>query len=96
MREIEQVPPIKWGTWLYAGSIPCEVRIVKHHTFYGTGDYEDSPEIAEDQNVECFYILYQTPVGEPPWVRGGAALTLLESVAQAEAALGSGLCWNDV
>jgi hypothetical protein len=96
MCEIEQALPIKRGTWLYAGSIPREVRIVKHHTLYGTGDYEDSPEIAEDQNVECFYILYRTSVDEPQWVGGGAALTLLEAVTQAEATLGSGLRWNDV
>ena len=95
MRELEQATPVKRGTWLYAGTVPCEVRIIKHHTLYGTGDYEDPPEIAEDREVECFYILYHTPAGEPAWVGGGSALSLQDAVAVAEAALGSGLRWND-
>ena len=95
MRELEQATPIKQGTWMYSGSVPCEVRIVRHHTLYGTGDVSDPPEIAEDRTVECFYILYHTPTGEPAWVGGGATLSLQEAVTVAEAALGSGLRWND-
>lgn len=63
------------------------MKIVKHHTLYGTGDCEDTPEIAEDQVVECFYVFYQTPAGRPKWTRGGGAPTLAEAIAMTEAAV---------
>lgn len=95
MRELEGANPVMRGTWLYAGSIPCEVRIVRHHILYGTGDYEDPLEIANDREVECFYILYHTPVGEPSWVGGGAALSLEDAIAAAEAILVGGVSWQE-
>jgi hypothetical protein len=95
MTELERAEPVKRGTWLYAGSVPCEVRIVRHHTLYGSGDHEDPPEIANDREVECFYGLFHTPAGDPPWVSGGAALTLSEAKGMAEAKLGAGLKWHE-
>ena len=93
MSQIEDAEPIKRGTWLYAGSVPCEVRIVRHHTLYSSGDYEDPPEIADDQVVECFYLLFHTPAGQPEWVGGGAALSLDEAISIAEAKLDASLVW---
>jgi hypothetical protein len=95
MFDPERAEAVKRGTWLYAGNIPCEVRIVRHHTLYGSGDYEDPPEIAEEREVECFYIFYHTPAGEPTWVGRGAALTLSDAVAKAEKILGAGLTWSE-
>ncbi|MBL8519261.1 MAG: hypothetical protein JNK75_01195 [Betaproteobacteria bacterium] len=82
------------GTWLYAGSVPCEVRIVQHDILYGTGDYQDPPHIANDREVECFYVLFQTPTGEPSWVGGGVALSVNDAVALAESKLAGGVNWN--
>jgi hypothetical protein len=92
---IERAEPVKRGTSLYAGSIPCEVRIVRHHMFYGTGDHEDPPEIANDREVECFYILYHTPEREPSWVGGGTSLSLSDAIAAAEAMLVGGVTWQE-
>lgn len=94
MYNLEIDPPEKTGSWLYEGSTSCEVRIVRHHTLYGTGDYEDPPDIAEDRNVECFYVFYSTPAGVPKWVGGGAALSLSDAVALAEEKLGPSLVWG--
>lgn len=94
MNELENLPPAKCGQWLYDGSVPCEVRVVRHDTLFGSGDVEDAPEIAEDRNVECFYVLYQTPIGRPEWVGGGSAFTLAEAVALAEANLNGGVQWQ--
>ena len=93
--ELERAEPVKRGTWLYAGSIPCEVRIVRHHTLYGTGDYEDPPDIANDREVECFYLLFHTPAGKPPWVGGGAALSLSDAIALAEEKLEGTVTWQE-
>jgi hypothetical protein len=43
---------IKEGTWLYAGEVTCDIRIPKHDWCYGTGDYEDEPEIRDDRQGE--------------------------------------------
>ncbi len=86
--------PEKTGTWLYADNVLCEVRIVRRHTLYGSGDYEDPPEIAEDRAVECFYLLFRTPTGQPEWVGGGAALSLAEAELLAESKLGPSLVWH--
>lgn len=95
MQELEHTTPVKSGTWQYAGSLPCAVRIVRHHTLYGSGDHEDPPEAAHDLDVECFYVLFQTLSGQPEWVGGGVALTLTEAVSIVEAKLGTGVVWHD-
>jgi hypothetical protein len=94
MERLELLPPVMRGTWLYAGRVPCEVRIVRHRTLYGSGDHEDEPSISEDREVECFYVLYQTPVGLPQWVGGGVAPHLIEAVSIAEEKLSGGVAWE--
>lgn len=94
MQELEHLLPVKRGHWLYDGSIPCEVRVVRHHFLFGTGDVDDGPDLSQDRGVECFYVLYQTPVGSPRWVGGGSALSLDEAVAIAEAKLSGGVDWD--
>jgi hypothetical protein len=91
---LEGKEAVKCGTWLYDGSIPCEVRIVRHDTLYGSGDHADPREISEDQNIECFYILFRTPVGAPAWVGGGVALSIDSAMLIAETTLGAGLIWR--
>jgi hypothetical protein len=88
-------PVVRRGHWLYNGMVPCEVRIVRHNVLYGTGDAEDTPDIAEDRDVECYYLLFHTPVKEPDWVGGGAALTLADAADIAKSLLGSTLTWDD-
>jgi hypothetical protein len=81
----DNAPVVKRGQWLYDGTITCEVRIVRHDVLYGSGDYEDPPEISNDREVECCYLLFHTPVGLPEWGRGGAALSLADAISIAEA-----------
>ena len=94
MIQLEFATPERVGTWLYGGNVACEVRIVRHHTLYGSGDYEDPPEIAEDKELECFYLLFHTPTGSPEWVGGGAALSVREAMVLAEEKLGPTLVWR--
>jgi|WetSurMetagenome_2_1015567.scaffolds.fasta_scaffold493787_1 hypothetical protein len=92
--QLETIEPVKQGIWLYAGSVACEVRIVRYDTFYGSGDCEDPPEIAEEQQVECYYLLIHTPAGFPEWGIHGATLSLSEATAKAELLLGTKLSWK--
>ena len=92
--EIETINPVKRGIWLYAGSVACEVRIVRWDILYGSGDYEDPPEIAEDRPLECYYLLIHTPAGSPEWEIHEATFSLSEAIAKAESLLGIELTWK--
>jgi hypothetical protein len=83
------------GTWLYAGSLPSRIVIVRRQTWYGTGDYEDRPEVCDDQDVETFEIVFASP-GEPNHfpARGGQYRSLDEARLAAEAKCGSSVRWN--
>lgn len=87
---------LKQGTWLYAGEVVCDIRIVKHDWRYGTGDYEDPPEVREDQQGEFYYLEFGSAVkrGEYP-SRGGCHYSLSEAVREADAATHGTVRWND-
>lgn len=95
INQLLDVKPILTARWSYAEEMEREVRIIRHDVLYGTGDYEDEPDVAEDRQVECFYILYQTACGEPQWTGGGAAMTLADAKHHVEAVLGKSLQWID-
>jgi hypothetical protein len=84
------------GTWLYAGETSCRIVIVRRGEWYGSGDYEDPPEIADDRVVETFEILY-TPAGDPSRLSkgGGQYRTLREAREAAEAACGPTVRWTE-
>ncbi len=48
-----EVPIVKRGYWMYAGTQRAEIRIVAGTMLYGSGDDEDPPEIANDEQVAC-------------------------------------------
>ena len=61
---------VKRGSWLYDGSVPSALVIVRGDVFYGTGDYEDPPEICDDRDVEAFQVWFETPpAGCTTWRR---------------------------
>jgi hypothetical protein len=51
------------GTWLYADSVPTLVRILESDVAFGSGDYEDEPDVAEDKPGPCFYIEWDAAGG---------------------------------
>ncbi len=95
MSEVDQLPPVKQGHWFFGGLTPCPVRIVRHHTLYGTHDPEDPAEIAGDREAECFYIRYHPPGAHETWHDGGSALSLREAMFLVQRKLGPVVQWND-
>ena len=82
-------------TWLYDGKIRCDVAIVRRDTFYGTGDCEDTPDLADDQHSETFEVLFSSPVEANRLTAGGGQYgTLDEARTAAELACGSSLQWH--
>lgn len=84
------------GTWLYDAAAPCRIAIVRRDTWYGSGDHEDPPDVAEDQELETFEVLY-TAAGEPTRFSGGGGQfrTLEEARAAAEGACGATVRWKE-
>jgi len=52
---------VRIAEWFYDKTIRCQVVIQSETFFPGSGDYEDSPEIADDRNVPCFSVWYEIP-----------------------------------
>ena len=93
MSDVDRLPAVRHGLWFHGGITPCHVRIVRHHTLFGTGDAQDPPDLAQDRAVECYYVRFDQPSANDRWVDGGAALSLREAVFLAERRLGPVVCW---
>ena len=83
------------GTWLYAASVPIEIRITRSEMFYGTGDYEDPAEIRDDQAAETFSIWFESPAQPGTFnAGGGQCSSLADAVAATEKLLGTEVRWR--
>jgi len=85
---------VRTGSFLYAGTVPTEVRIVRKEVTPGSGDLADPPEVRGDRQAPCFVIQWGSP-GEPGLSRAasGPHATLEEAVRAAET-LTSGIEWK--
>jgi hypothetical protein len=95
MSDIDLQHAVKQGRWYAGGLTPCPVRIVRHHTLFGTHDPEDPPDIAADVVAECYYVRYHPPGVHEYWHDGGVALTLREAIFLAERKLGPRVQWDE-
>ena len=95
MSEVDQLGAVKQGHWFSGGVIACPVRIVRHHTLYGTHDPEDPPELATDREADCFYIRFRPAGQHENWHDGGTALSLREAMFLAQRKLGPVVQWDD-
>lgn len=86
---------VRRGTFLYAGVKETEVRIVRSPIRYGTGDYEDPPEISDDAEIPTYYVEYVSTFEKDVFHTGGGAFDTAEEAATAvAAAVGQSLAWS--
>ena len=71
---------VKTGTYLYAGQITCDVRIVYSPIRYGSGDPVEPPE--EDEQRDSYYLQYGGVEGRGAMVGGGGCFDTLEEAMQ--------------
>lgn len=82
---------VRTGTFLYDGAVICDLRIVRSPIRYGSGDWEDPPEIANDQELETFYVQYGSSTERGRFNAGGGGHDTLRDAMQAtQAAPGIG------
>jgi len=86
------------GTFLYDGTVECDIRIVFSPICYGSGDYEDPEELREDQQVDNYYIQYGSTTNRDTFGgRVGCYPSLEEATAEAVegSAIGPTIKWLD-
>lgn len=84
------------GTWLYDDRIKTGVAIQRMQILYGSGDYEDEPEIGDDKEIENFYIWFSTAGSFIDFRNGaGCRLSLDEAKTEAERLVGQIIKWTD-
>lgn len=90
------LPVVRRGTWLYDGVVAREVRILVSPQRYGTHDYEDVPEIADDRDQQTFVVEYQPlDLSEVRFGGGGQFDSLAEAMQSAEIVLDGRIRWHD-
>ncbi len=95
MQDVDELLCVRQGLWFYAGLTTCHVRILRHHTLFGTHEVTDPPEVANDRAVECYYIRFDHPHSGPVWRDGGVALSLREAMFLAQQRLGPVVSWSE-
>jgi hypothetical protein len=61
---VDELPIVKEGTWLYSGTVPVRVRLLRSPETWGTGDNADEGVIAENQPTPCFFLAFES-AGHP-------------------------------
>jgi hypothetical protein len=87
---------VQLGTYLYAGQTECDIRIVRAPVRYGTGDDEDTPDIANDQNEPTFYVEYGSATQRGTFASrsvGHPSLEAAMSAAEASPGIGTTVTW---
>jgi len=82
------------GEWRYGGEVWAGVRIRVTTTRFGSGDYEDPPEIREDQAVAGFSVEWERADGDG-WLSGSGTqfLTLEDALAAVMTATSGTVVW---
>jgi hypothetical protein len=71
---------IKRGICFYDNSVEYEVRIIRGQVLYGTGDYEDLPNVSDDREIECYEIWYENLIKKGEFNRVGQYCLLQDAI----------------
>ena len=85
---------VREGIWLY-DTLSCKIRIIKWNVLYGTGDFEDEPEIRDDREIECYYAIFESPVNRGCFKSSSSGfLTINEVISEAEKMIRQKITWD--
>jgi hypothetical protein len=89
---------VKQGTFLYADTVVCDIRIVKTNIRHGSGDYEDPPEIADDSAGEFYDVEFGSTTQRGVYlssIRGLISLDQALRAAEQAPGIGATLRWSE-
>ncbi|MFC0134323.1 hypothetical protein [Massilia eurypsychrophila] len=79
------------GTFLYDDMVECDICIVHSPIRYGSGDYDDAPEVANDIKVDTYYLWFGSTTERNRFNAGGGGFSSLkEAKTNAEGRPGFG------
>ena len=87
---------VQVGTYLYAGQTECDIRVVRALVRYGTGDHEDTPDVANEQDEPTFYVEFGSAAQRGTFVSrsvGHPSLEAAMSAAEASPGIGTTVTW---
>ncbi len=87
---------VKRAILLYDGVREYRADIFEHDVWYGTGDDEDPPEIADDREMICYPIGYQDLTNSERYTGIGNGFATLEEAVQHLEELAYFLRWADI
>jgi hypothetical protein len=89
---------VKSGTFLYDGTVLCDVCIAYSPIRCGTGDYEDEPDVANDLEIDSYYVWFGSTTERGQFNAGGGAYSSLEGAiasVETDPNFGSSVMWID-
>lgn len=93
---LQEGETVKEGTFLYGGEITCDIRIVKSHIRWGSGDLDDPPELQNDIEGEYYYVWYGSTTERKVFNASGGCFSSLEEAVESIAktpGIGSTVRW---
>ena len=82
---------VKTGTYRYAGSVVCDVRIVYSPIWHGSGDPFDPPE--HDEQRDSYYLEYGGTEYRHAFIGGAGRFDTLEEAVQRAAETMENVVW---
>jgi hypothetical protein len=74
----------------------CYLKIIKWNVIYGSGDYEDQPDIRDDIDVECYYLLFESIFEKGRYEsQAGGFLSVKEAKSHAEKVTCQKINWSN-
>jgi hypothetical protein len=85
------------GTFLYDDIVECDICIVYSPVRYGSGDYEDAPDVRDDIEVDTYYLWFGSTTERDRFNAGGGEFCSLEeakSNAEGRPGFGGSVRWT--
>jgi hypothetical protein len=82
---------VKTGTYLYAGTVVCDVRIVYSPIRHGSGDPVEPP--VKDERRDSYYLEYGGTEHRHAFIGGGGCFDTLEEAVRHASETMEGVSW---
>jgi hypothetical protein len=82
---------VKTGTYLYAGRVVCDVRIIHSPIRYGSGDPVEPP--VQDEQRDSYYLQYGGTGRRDAFIGGGGCFDTLDEAMRRASETMESLTW---